>query len=555
MATTSNPLINVDFIDQSNHAQPIDTEDIVGFAVDVPFGQVGVPTVLDSEGFRQWAQPAGIPLRVNSSVATALRAFDCGAKYVEVVRVAPQMSSGTSAYPTMQVGLSGSESTYTLSLTPGQAESVTGLSNGTIAFKYPGITLTDSVKFTLSISGNAVQKNGMAPLFVIKLTVIVNDNTTNLETHTVSLTPLVINGVSYYLPDVLNRDSQYLIANSENREPIGSTVPTDDYSKITFTPEEEAFTYGSGVEAVNQEGADAWLEAYKPFADRDLSTATILINSVQGVGSGVPFRASNEDIYSKIQEYANTRMDCVALIGINPSAKIDISEANYEKIQEYFTQYAQVGGIFVGAIAAQEKVTYNNVTVLLDGTATWAGRIVSVAQQLSNRNQLPSYKAYGQVNSVLRGSLPFDKVVSLMDDYGIGSIYRSVTGNYIFNIRSLYIDGNSYFGKLNVSRVTASFLRWMLSDVEQVIHTEVTSDEGQRLAFGSRCNKKLSEMIARGELKNNSYVNVGNDINSDALTNGGECLNIEAELWFKKLTERVKISIIASETTTQVIVE
>lgn len=59
-------------------------------------------------------------------------------------------------------------------------------------------------------------------------------------------------------------------------------------------------------------------------------------------------------------------------------------------------------------------------------------------------------------------------------------------------------------------------------------------------------------MIARGELKSESYISAGNDINTDALTNGGECLNLEAYCWFKKLTERVKIKVIATDTTTSV---
>lgn len=208
--------------------------------------------------------------------------------------------------------------------------------------------------------------------------------------------------------------------------------------------------------------------------------------------------------------------------------------------------------MFTDAIAAVEKVTVRNKSFFLDGTATWAARTAVVAKTYKNRNRLASYLATGQTSAVLVKSLQFATVVELMSDYGIGSIYKATTGNYIFNIRSQYANQSSYFGKMNVMRVTAALLSWLLTDVEYVIHTEVTSDATERLSFQEQCNSKLGQMIARGELKSESFISCGDDINTDALTQGGECLNIEADLWFKKLTERVKIKITATDSSVTV---
>lgn len=242
----------------------------------------------------------------------------------------------------------------------------------------------------------------------------------------------------------------------------------------------------------------------------------------------------------------------VALVGCPKTAFNGVDEPTRKGNIVTYIETISNQGMFNAAYAAVERVVVRNKAFVLDGTATAAGSIAAVAASLKNRNRLPSYMETGKVNAVLMKSLEFNTVVELMDEYGIGSIYTAASGNYMFNVRSRYSIQRSYFGKLNVMRVTAALLAWLMTDSEYAIHTEVTSDEAQRIAFQERCNSKLGQMIARGELKSESYISAGNDINTDALTNGGECLNIEAYCWFKKLTERVKIKVIATDTTTSV---
>lgn len=109
----------------------------------------------------------------------------------------------------------------------------------------------------------------------------------------------------------------------------------------------------------------------------------------------------------------------------------------------WFNAIANAGlDMFTAGIVAWERYTLSTLlgrqTFNLDGTAGWAGRIVSVAGQLKNRNQPPSYKAYGAYSGSLVRSLTFKQVYSLHQDYGIGSIYTTASGNYIFDIRTLY---------------------------------------------------------------------------------------------------------------------
>lgn len=536
-----NPLIDVEFVDNTSYAQTESTDDIVGVVVETAWGKPDSFIVMDQVAWNSFANPAGGAL-INQSYATVNRLFNSGARYIEAYR-----PLGSNKYLYVVVTSDGS----TLSVDSGastldsynqKVQSAVTSANYMFAFrtKYP---CNIPMKVTLSeYAGRVPSELSEAELFNISVEVL--GASTQKESFVVSPKKVSLSGVSYFIADVFESKSNWLSGELE-------------FSSMKDMPESDPFTSISPIDlqpdAVTPLTKDEYVAAYSKFADRERSSHTILVSTFDPNAEGAA------EVYAAIAAADDERMDAIALTGVPKSC---FESTDEETIKENIktatvenTSLAGYYGKFVGAIAAAERIVLNNSVFYLDGTATWAGRMCAVAYEVKNRNQLPSYKAYGKCATQLVASLSFNNVVSLMEEYGISSIYSSSTGNYIFGIRSMYSMQESYFGKLNVMRVTAAVLRWLLDDVESVIHTDVTSDASQRLAFQDRCNQKLSQMIARGELKSDSYISCGNDINTDELTQGGECLNIEAYLWYKKLTERVKISIIATDTSVDVNME
>lgn len=546
MSNTTNPLIDVDFVDNSNYANPLSTDDVVGGVVETVWGKADQMVTLDSVGWEAFANPMGLA-RVNQSYATIRRLFDAGAKYVEVYR-----PSTNEKYQFITGTVTDAESSPALEITPkavNTAEAEDYESNNwnsdtafIIRYRYPGGF--DGRLEVFPFQGSSVPE-GLEGAALFNINLYLSGSQEVTETFTVTFTRAEASGESFFYADVLNTQSQYLTA------------------KLDFVAEGlDASLKGVTASAdadwtIDQPAAlkvKDYVDAYEKFRDRTRSVSTMLISTFNPNYDKTKAGDDEEPaaIYSKICEVANARKDMVAIIGCRKQDFDGVDENNRKgNIVKYIDSITSQG-MFNGAYAAVERVVVRNKAFLLDGTATAAGAIASVAASLKNRNRLPSYMETGKVNAVLMKSLEFNTVVELMDESGIGSIYTAASGNYLFNIRSRYSIQRSYFGKLNVMRVTAALLAWLMTDSEYAIHTEVTSDEAQRIAFQERCNSKLGQMIARGELKSESYISAGNDINTDALTNGGECLNIEAYCWFKKLTERVKIKVIATDTTTSV---
>lgn len=576
MTKTSNPLIDVSFVDETAYATPLETDDIVGVVAEMAWGPCDTFTVCDKTSWAQLANPANLG-RINQSYATISRLFQAGAKYIELYRLGycasdPSLSEQVLCF---LVSNTASGALKTATVPVNQVDdwaSVVNLSTYAAGFRYRYAGGFPGTVTVAAYTGAKPAAVGDVPMYTIAFylnaTEAEIEGMTPTESFNVTFQRCVVSGESLFYADVLRGSSQYFTADIDyamatTEATISGTVDfTDEYAAegaMYRTP----IIGADGVDCGITFPAAAYQAAYSQFADRDLSQATLLISTFNP-----NYTAAEEpddpttvaDIYGAVSEAANSRMDSNALIGCPRSCFGSVNVAdNVTAITEWFNgagedsmAVANSWGKFTGAIAAVERYIVNNTVFYLDGTASWAGAICNIAANLSNRNQLPSYKAYGSTDAVLVKTLDFASVVSLMDNYGIGSIYKAATGNYIFNIRSRYELQTSYFGKLNVMRVTAAVLGWLLDDVENVIHTGVVSDASDRLTFQEQCNKKLGQMIARGELKNESVVNCGDDINTDALTNGGECLNVQCFLYFKKLAERVSISIIASDTTTSV---
>lgn len=550
MSNTTNPLIDVDFVDNTNYANPLSTDDVVGGVVETVWGKVDQMVLLDSVSWEAFANPLGLA-RVNQSYATIRRLFDAGAKYIEVYRPSENEKY---LFVTGVANDSGDTPTLTVTAidkTPTEAESYeeTFWSNKKavfcIRYRYPGgfPGKLEVIPFT----GNKPDELANVALFNINL--YLNGAQDPTETFTVSFTQAEASGESFFYAEVLNNQSQYLTAKLDFvAEGLDKTLlAVKANADVDYN---EMFTGEGGIWNPKPLTIQDYINAYEKFRDRTRSSSTLLISTFNPNDKESADEIVN--LYGKLCEVSNARKDMNALVGCRKQEFNGTDEGDRKQAIQAYIDSIPNQGMFNAAYAAVERVVVRNKAFLLDGTATAAGAIASVAASLKNRNRLPSYMETGKVNAVLMKSLEFNTVVELMDESGIGSIYTAASGNYLFNIRSRYSIQRSYFGKLNVMRVTAALLAWLMTDAEYAIHTEVTSDEAQRIAFQERCNSKLGQMIARGELKSESYISAGNDINTDALTNGGECLNLEAYCWFKKLTERVKIKVIATDTTTSV---
>lgn len=585
IGNTSNPMVDVTFQDLTNYAAASSTDDIAGVVLDTSWGPCGTPTVFDSTGFQTYFNPKGLG-RLNSSMATVQRYFSLGGSYVEGVRLGANevwrfIHLDDGAFATTTVAYSGDSSATDFG-------SISALAGSPCVFRllYPGgfpmqITITEASKLS-GVQLYTLQVSAYSGLVYSTAGAASASYNTLLESLTVSFVPLELNGVSYFYADVLASSSSYLYADAawayaQSRITV-SDMEDGSLTLLTISPSTVPGLQASGV-------TDAVGTAYKAadyqnaaaiFEDRDISSSTLLLNSYTtdaalaagetGVtAQGVSTTSAYVKMLAAYASVAETRKDLVFLAGFptfgqgTPSASTASwggASATWEQQEPcmvaWFNAIANAGlDMFTAGIVAWERYTLSTLlgrqTFNLDGTAGWAGRIVSVAGQLKNRNQPPSYKAYGAYSGSLVRSLTFKQVYSLHQDYGIGSIYTTASGNYIFDIRTLYGVTTSYFAQLNVMRVTAALLAGTFDEVEQVLHTDVAANRSSRIALEGRLNQLISTFIARSELKSSSYADVGDSINSDAQTQGGRSLNIHLVCYFIGLTERVNITVIATD--------
>lgn len=585
IGNTSNPMVDVTFQDLTNYAAASSTDDIAGVVLDTSWGPCGTPTVFNSTGYQTYFNPKGLG-RLNSSMATVQRYFSLGGSYVEGVRLGANevwrfIYLDDGAFATTTVAYSGDSSATDFG-------SISALAGSPCAFRllYPGgfpmqITITEASELS-GVQLYTLQVSAYSGLVYSTAGAASASYNTLLESLTVSFVPLELNGVSYFYADVLASSSSYLYADAAWAYAQSKiTVPDMEdgsLTLLTISPSTVPGLQASGV-------TDAVGTAYKAadyqnaaaiFEDRDISSATLLLNSYTtdaalaagetGVtAQGVSTTSAYVSMLAAYASVAETRKDLVFLAGFptfgqgTPSASTATwGGASATWVQQepcivaWFNAIANAGlDMFTAGIVAWERYTLSTLlgrqTFNLDGTAGWAGRIVSVAGQLKNRNQPPSYKAYGAYSGSLVRSLTFKQVYSLHQDYGIGSIYTTASGNYIFDIRTLYGVTTSYFAQLNVMRVTAALLAGTFDEVEQVLHTDVAANRSSRIALEGRLNQLISTFIARSELKSSSYADVGDSINSDAQTQGGRSLNIHLVCYFIGLTERVNITVIATD--------
>lgn len=561
MGKTTNPLVEVDFIDRSNYVYPESTDDVVGVVVDASWGAPETFRVLDRSSWGTFHNPLSLETG-NYSQAVVQRLFETGASYIEAYRLASK-DAYTYVYG-QSLADDDEDATGPFDLLSTTVPYNTVKQNGDTE---PTAAAGTSILFalrqrcprgfggTIRVSQVPISKTqkipelaNIVPLYQLDYYLEKPDasgampaGATPVESFQVTFTRVEVMGESFYYKDVINQQSLYWMV-PDFAEELAPELTVDTTGTPTASVQFDA--PAAGVYTI-----DDYAAAYNMFMDRDQSTATMLVSTVDPNKEA----ASYASLVQVLNEVANTRKDCIALFG-GPRNTLfgSLEDAENKAAQQRYFADILSSDMFSTQIAATERMTFKNKVYNLDGTATCAGRIAAIASQFGNRNRLPSYKDTGYVNSVLNRSLKFDTVVSLHDTDGIGAIYATSQGNYIFNIVTGYALRTSYFGNLNVMRVTAALLKWLLSDVELTIHQDTVANTVELLRFQDRCNQKLQQMIARGELRAESVINCGPELNTDELSQGGTCLNIECYLWYINLVKRVKIKIIASDSTTSV---
>lgn len=589
-------LIQVDFLDETNYISVSDGSDIVGVVADTNWGPVGVPTVCNSSVYRTLFNPQGLG-RLNSSLATVTRVFEMGASYVEVVRLGKDTSASepwvffsidSTGKLTADAGFTYANDAEATDFTSVIASENNPIKEGSVAafrLRYPGgfpmrVSLSSSKTFmtkqlftlTLSaFSGFTYDSSGKStPSF---------NNT--LETLSFTLEELEASGVSYFYADQISNNSAYFTTDitwaysNESKYTTSSGAVASSFTNVGMGDiQGYSVSKGSGdVEmSIPTYSSSAFVSAYKLFGDRDISSSTLLVSSfIPSMDSGkVPEDATSatdgfEDyasVLSAMSSVSEARKDCNSLVGFptitntyywKPKGGDSDTGTRANAVAWFNSADISNAGLrmFTSGIVGWETYTLRTTLGVkrfdLDCTAAWAGRICATAYALHNRNQLPSYKAYGSFSGSLVRTLDFDTVVAMHDEDGIGSVYSSAVGNYIFCIRDLYGAGESYFARLNVMRVTAALLSQTFDMVEDVIHTDVAANRTNRLALEGRLNTLLGNFAARQELKVESYANVGDELNSDVNTNGGRYLRIQLVCYFMSLTEKVFITVVARD--------
>lgn len=599
MGKSANPLISVQYVDETNYVEASSTDDVMGMVMDANWGPCGTPVVCNSTTFRSIFNPQGLG-RLNGTLATALRAFEKNQSYIEVVRLGSKENwlfvyitdAGTVATYPYPYSTDSSAIDFSKVATAIETSIATESSKPKVQalfrLRYPGgfpaqITLSASPKtflgtqmYSLELAAYSGQTYTTAGASTRGKSAKASGATaqpsfTNiLETLTFSLVDLTYNGVSYNYADVITNDSTYFVSDVAwaAGKSVSVALTNAPFAYKVAEAEIPNTTSTSELAEVPAYEADDFVTAYELFKDRDISSSTELVNSYLWdaylEGNTEPVFDSSVGpgkVMATMSTIAELRQDCCALLGfptkvdksawVNPNV-VDWETTTRTNARTWFDAIANAGlNMHSFGIVGWERYTLRTTMGVkvynLDCTAGWCGRISAVAASTRNRNQLPSYKAYGTYPSSLVRTMSFDSVVEMHKEDGIGSVYSTATGNFIFDVKGLYGVGTSYFAQANVMRVIEFLLSNSYDIVEQVIHTDVAANKASRVDLEGRMNTMLGWFISRNELKAESYVDIGDSLNSDDLTNGGEYLNINIVCYFLKLTQGVNINIIARD--------
>lgn len=240
MGKSANPLISVQYTDETNYVEASSTDDVMGMVMDANWGPCGTPVVCNSTTFRSIFNPQGLG-RLNGTLATALRAFEKNQSYIEIVRLGSKENwlfvyitsagtVGTYSYPystdSSAIDFSAVATAIETSFEGDPKPTVQAL----FRLRYPGgfpaqITLSASPKtflgtqmYSLELAAYSGQTYTTAGASARGKSTKASGATaqpsfTNiLETLTFSLVDLTYNGVSYNYADVITNDSTYFVS-------------------------------------------------------------------------------------------------------------------------------------------------------------------------------------------------------------------------------------------------------------------------------------------------------------------------------------------------------
>lgn len=514
-------LIDVTFQDNTSYPSQVGA-DVGGIVIDCPWGATDTITKVNLDNFLS-KFPIPKTMEITPSHLTAYRAILSGMETLEIYRY--------SADSTKFISFSADTGDAEVTLTDLDGQ------NKVISLKYkgfhPDFKISDR-RYKISYRPHETDPDTL----VVELYYLSPepgaeaDFDSNAETEAEGVIKTVVERIEggFTVGQVVDGQDFFLSAKLNASKYFSGEGLTE-----TFTPptEEKIISLTSLLDT-------AWtaatlvtdlVECYsEAFSDIESSEVSIIIDP----------GTTSKDEADILIGVAQTRTDCTALIGY-PVADPWNPGALNDPVVTY--KQSLTPSMMSAFYALREKVTLYGRTYVLNGVGTIAGRYSHVATQESV-NQIPSAKTWGAFGGVIAKKLSFAQALEWHSN-GINSVYNSSQGPRIYGLRSLHPRESSYYSRFNISRVCARILKYGFGIAMDVIHTGNT-DTKKALAQ-NLLSADLERLKAKGVLKTKSKVICAPGNNLDADTNGGKFFNIDYEIYFVSLIERVRISITATD--------
>lgn len=543
-------LINVTFQDATNHVST-NTDDIMGVVFDYHWGPANELLVLDRSDFDRYF-PESIPVGATTvnpvnyyAYAQIRKAFDLGLSKVEVYRL--NMTATRWKYAQVNLtnaSIDGGSSTET---------GISAVDGGTATLV--GNTTIDGGNATIYSTLSATQFDDEAPISIgllypglppksliggadkLAVKISITDSVINLGVYgitgsgeTASFALLeefeggyvvgqTVEGKSYYLPDVVAA-SEFIRCKINSSaitslfESVGIFATLADYTTVPSV-DQEFVTAASGI--INT-----------VYSDLQQSQCTMLISTIP-----------SDTMDADITNVCAARMNVNAVLGYPLEETFDKSS-----IETHLS--TAVKDKFTFFIAGRESIEVFGLKLTSGCVGGWCGATAKIARDI-RLNQPASAITYGAYAGTLAESLGFGDVLTLHNEKGVISIYKSYTGPQIFGVRSQNPKQNSYFGKLNVMRVLAALLKNVFPQALNAIHTDVAANPISRTSFEAGLNSIVGFFIANQNLASDSKAICDASINTDYLTKGGTELNIILSCHFIGVVEKVNIKVVATD--------
>lgn len=553
MAQSVLDLIDVKFQDATGHTS-VSSTDIIGMVMPFYWGESDKVSVYGRTTFYEMF-PESLPIGVKtientdlySGYAQIKAAFAHGAGEVEIYR-----PSNGWKYQNLTISKTGgvvgdSGSLIAADTKYDETKAVT------VALKYAGFIPQslaygyENVKIGVSLSNSTDYTDGA--LIKINVYGVAADSTeTLLETFEGAASATAkIGGESIYLEDVVNGNSMFIDVRATDNVVIQAAIAETEFACKTYD-ESGVFTPAtSGQNPTPASFTSAFKlgidNGYAVFNDYESSVCTLIINPFVTKSA----KQSNTELVTEYDTYlkniAEYRKNCLAVVGYPTDNNSVYSKEN---IQTYFNAHGSKGSKFCIAVQGQEYLSVFGQRFTLNCVGGYCGSMVNIAKE-AHLNQIASGYVYGNYGGSLKKSLLSGAVIDLMEE-GINSVYTSKRGNLIWGTRTRYGRQSSYFGKINVMRVTTMLLKNIFPIAIETLHTDAASNPITRASLSTMLNSIIDTYIANQDLHADSYADCSDSINTDYLTKGGTVLNIILMLHFIGLVERVSIKIIATDT-------